>query len=291
MLDDFQRSLHSLLTGEKIAYYADFGSIRDFAKADGAGFVLTGGVSKYRHQPWGNDASDIPADRFVAYAQSHDTVANRPHGQRLGRMTSFEGLKLAAAAVILSPSIPFLFMGEEYDDPAPFYFFTSYLDRGLAVAVRQGRLREMASMGWNYFAPDPQATKTYAASRLTPSLADSGHHAVLRDFYRELLRLRRRLPAIRQPARDAGQMTVLDAEQTLVFSRRTSDSEICTVYNFGAAPLSIALPPPAAGSWSLVLDSAAPRWQGPSADLVDPSGQISPHPQSCLLFASGRGVG
>jgi len=38
-----------------------------------------------------------------------------------------------------APGLPLLFMGEEYGETAPFQYFTSFLDRNLAEAVRRGR--------------------------------------------------------------------------------------------------------------------------------------------------------
>jgi maltooligosyltrehalose trehalohydrolase len=53
-------------------------------------------------------------------------------GERLLRLAGREAAKLAAGVVILSPYLPLLFMGEEYGEDAPFLYFTSYEDSGLA---------------------------------------------------------------------------------------------------------------------------------------------------------------
>jgi maltooligosyltrehalose trehalohydrolase len=44
-------------------------------------------------------------------------------GERLSQLIAFEGLKLAAAVVLLFPFIPLLFMGEAYGETAPFPYF------------------------------------------------------------------------------------------------------------------------------------------------------------------------
>lgn len=288
LLDDFQHSLQALLTGEQPAYYGDFGRLSDFAKAYQSGFVLTGQHSKYRGCRWGADSADIPADRFVAFAGNHDTVGNRPRAERLGRLVDFESLKLAAAATILSPSVPFLFMGEEYDDPAPFYFFTSHIDPKLAAAVRAGREREFAEHGWPPGAVDPQSPETFAASRLNHSLAASGRHAVLWRFYRELLRLRRETPAIRQPVREQGRVMVLDDEQVLIAQRQAAGETLFICWNFGETPLDLSPQVPGGVEWRILLDSAEPRW----CDSDDARRSPSPRPalfvampKSCLLLA------
>ncbi len=49
------------------------------------------------------------------------------------------------AAVLLSPFVPLLFMGEEYGETAPFPYFTSHADPELVEAVRRGRAQEFAA--------------------------------------------------------------------------------------------------------------------------------------------------
>src|SRR2546429_5909477 len=53
--------------------------------------------------------------------------------------SAFEVVKLAASLMFVTPSIPLLFMGEEYGETARFQFFSSFLDKNLAEAVRKGR--------------------------------------------------------------------------------------------------------------------------------------------------------
>ena len=287
LLDDFQHSLQALLTGEQSAYYGDFGRLSDFAKAYQSGFVLTGQHSKYRGCRWGAGSADIPADRFVAFAGNHDTVGNRPRAERLGRLVDFGELKLAAAATILSPAIPFLFMGEEYDDPAPFYFFTSHLDPGLAAAVRAGRDREFLEHGWPTAGIDPQLPETFAASRLTRSLATSGRHAILWRFYQELIRLRRETPAIRQAAREHSRVTVLEDDRVLIAQRHADGKTVFICWNFGEAPLDLSPHLPGEGAWQILLDSSEPRWRDADYPAQPTLPRLAPFvamPKSCLLL-------
>lgn len=88
--------------------------------------------------------------------QSHDQVGNRKHGERLSARTDFEGQKLAAAAVLLAPYTPLLFMGEEYGEPAPFQYFVDFTDPGLVEAVRAGRKEEFRMAGGD----DPPTRRT-----------------------------------------------------------------------------------------------------------------------------------
>ena len=261
-IDDFGRATHALLTGERHGYYSDFGSVDDVAKALREGYIITGQYSRYRGRRHGTSAGPAPADRFLAFIQNHDEVGNRPGGERLGRLCDFEQLKLAAGLVLLSPYVPMLFMGEEYDEPAPFHYFVDHGDPALVAAVRAGRQREIPA-GRSAVLADPAAIETFLDSRLHFELRLVGHHAVLWRYYRRLLALRREQAAVRQTDRAAA--TVESApDRPLVAMRRTAPgSEICAVLNLGSDPA----PAPAGliphGAWRKAIDSAAHEWQGP----------------------------
>ena len=161
--DEFHHALHVLLTGERDGYYADFGTVADLAR------------------PFEDD------ERLVVYAQNHDQVGNRAHGDRLPPETRH----LAAACVLFAPQIPLLFMGDEYGETAPFQFFTDHDDPAAAVATREGRKQEFAKFdAFRGEVPDPQDPATFERSKLDPEAGDDE----LRAFYAELISLRRSLP-------------------------------------------------------------------------------------------------
>lgn len=83
----------------------------------------------------------------MVFSQNHDEVGNRLRGERLAALVAFEARKLAAATVLLWPSIPLLFMGEEYGETAPFHYFISHSDPALIQAVRNGRRSGLAAFG------------------------------------------------------------------------------------------------------------------------------------------------
>jgi len=108
--DDYHHVVHALLTGEQSGYYMDYNGVRQLSKALGDGFVYTGQYSPFRQSSHGDDTAGIPAERFVVFSQNHDQVGNRMLGERLSKLVSFDGLKLAAGVVRLSPFVPLLFM-------------------------------------------------------------------------------------------------------------------------------------------------------------------------------------
>ncbi len=259
--DDFHHALHTLLTGENIGYYEDFGRLQDLGKAFRQGFIYDGEYSPYRRRRHGNSSADIRADKFVVCSQNHDQVGNRMMGDRLSTLVSFSQLKLAAAMVLLSPHIPLLFMGEEYGEPAPFPYFIHHSDPELVEAVRHGRKEEFSSFRWKGEPPDPQAEETFQKSRLNFALRHQTPHRFLYDFYRDLIRLRRSLPALR-PA-DPADREVMDFEKEKVIYIRCwkERDEAILLANFSLLPQEVGLPLPA-GSWQKELDSEDERWGG-----------------------------
>ncbi len=213
----------------------------------------------------------------MVFAQNHDQVGNRRDGDRLSRLVSFEKLKLAAGVYLLSPFIPLLFMGEEYGETAPFPYFVSHSDPELVEAVRKGRREEFADFAWEGEMPDPQDESTFESARPNPALAGEGRHRVLRDLYRELLRLRRDIPALSNLSKEDMEVSSDDGKQLLLVRRWRGNSEAAMVFNFGGSPVSLVLPLPP-GRWCKQLDSGEPQWLGNgsvAAPHLEPTGTVN----------------
>jgi maltooligosyltrehalose trehalohydrolase len=289
--DDFHHTLRVLLTGDRDGYYQDFGQLAQLAKAFREGFVFSGEYSDYRRRRYGNSSRSAPAEQFVVFAQNHDQVGNRMHGERLSQLVSFEALKLAASAVLLSPFIPLLFMGEEYGETAPFQYFISHLDPQLVEAVRRGRREEFAAFDWQGEPPDPQDVATFRRCQLDHRLRHQGHHRVLLEFYRELLRLRKELPALACLSKERMEVSSFETEQVLCVHRWCHEpeaQEAVVVLHFGKEPTSLPLPIPV-GQWQKRLDSADERWHGPGGSVAvggdaEGYGSLVLAPEACVLF-------
>jgi len=266
--DDFHHALHSLLTGERSGYYQDFGHFGHLVKAFRDGYVYDGQYSAFRRRMHGHSSRDIPAYRFVVFSQNHDQVGNRMRGERLSSLVSFEALKLAAGAVILSPFVPLLFMGEEYGETAPFPYFVSHSDPGLVEAVRKGRKAEFASFGWRKEPPDPQDAGAFLSARLDHDLRLEGNHQVLFDFNKELLRMRREISPLTRMDKRAMEITALEKDEVLFLRRWSGAEEAALVLHFGQRPRTVTLPLPG-GEWSKELDSSDDRWGGPGSRVPD----------------------
>ncbi len=203
--DDLHHALHALLTGERQAYYVDFGTLDVLAHVLGHAFLHDGRWSGFRGRSHGRpvDRERTEGWRFVVSLQTHDQVGNRATGDRLTALAEPALLRIGAALLLTSPFTPMLFMGEEWGASTPWCYFTSFPDRELGAAVTEGRRREFAEHGWPLEdVPDPQDPATFAASRLDWDERGRTPHAETLDWYRRLIALRRDEPDLRDPRLD-----------------------------------------------------------------------------------------
>ena len=268
--DDFHHALRSVLTGEREGYYAAFGRLSQLADAYRRGFVYVGQHSVSFGRRHGAPTDGIGDDAFVVFAQNHDQVGNRMLGERLGASVDLESLKLAAAATVLSPFVPLLFMGEEWAASAPFQYFVSHTDEALIEAVRKGRREEFASFAWDGEAPDPQAVETFERSRLDWDEADRGEHAIVRGLYRRLIGLRSRL-GLGRGTRSGRRVECDDAQGTLVVRRAVECGEAVLVMNFAREGRLVGLESEV--SMESLLDTADAAWGGPGAGASPSEGE------------------
>jgi len=290
--DDFHHALRGVLIGEQSGYYVDYGAFGQLIKAYREGFVYSGQYSKHRRRRHGTSTRDIPAERFVVFAQNHDQVGNRMLGERLTQLVGFAELKLAAAAVLLSPFVPLLFMGEEYGETAPFQYFISHTDPELIEAVRRGRRQEFAAFRWQGEPPDPQDEATFLRSKLDHSLRREGRFRALWEFYQELIGLRKSLPPLALLSKEHCESVGFDTERVLFLRRWSEGGEVATLFNFNKSQVSLSLPIPA-GRWRKMLDSSEERWQGAgsmSAAEIESDGtaMVQLNPLAVVLWVTNK---
>jgi len=251
--EDFHHALHAALTGESQGYYADFGELAHLAKALEKGFVNDGAYSVFRRRRHGRPAPDICGHRFVGCLQNHDQVGNRAGGERTSHLLTPGQLKMGAALVLTSAFIPMLFQGEEWGAKTPFLYFTAHEDEELARAVFQGRLAEFADFGWqSQDIPDPQSLETFARSRLDWQEPDREGHAEILNWHRELIRLRRKHPALTSGRLELVQVDFREEDKWLVMHR----GSLCLACNFSPVQQTVPLDNPL-GSLEILLASHA----------------------------------
>lgn len=288
--DDFHHVLHTLLTGEQRGYYQDFSKVEQLAKVYKEGFVYTWHYSPSRKRFHGSDPSDRPGYQFVVCIQNHDQVGNRMLGERLTQLVSYEGLKLAAGALLLSPYIPMLFMGEEYGEESPFLYFVSHTDPDLVAAVRAGRKREFADFHAEVDVEvdycDPQSVDTFRKSTLKWEKRQEGKHKVLRELYQYLIQLRRTIPALKQLDKQNLAASAIEDSKLVFLHRWTNESQIYCLMNFCEREVFFKSTPPS-GNWHKILDSAETKWLGPGNSMPDrllPEQELVIQPLSFSLY-------
>jgi maltooligosyltrehalose trehalohydrolase len=210
--DDFHHALFTVLHKEPGGYYADFGKMEYVAKAMRDVFVYDDDYSQYRNRHHGRPAEGLSAHHFLCFLQNHDQVGNRAQGERVEQLIGMERAKTAAGIVLTAPSVPLLFMGEEFAASTPFLYFADHDEPEMAKLVSEGRKREFAAFGFaEKEVPDPEARETFEHAKLNWSEADEGKHMEMLNWYRALIRLRRNLPALNDG--DRGHLSVAFSEE------------------------------------------------------------------------------
>ena len=196
--DDSHHGYHVLATGESDGYYAAYADApaKHLARCLAEGFAYQGEVSPFSKEPRGEPSAHLAPACFVDFLQNHDQVGNRAHGERLASLAEPHKLKTLSSILLLAPSPPLLFMGEEWGCRQPFLYFCDFAGE-LGEAVRKGRRDEFARFA--AFAdprtrariPDPLAEQTFKRSVLRWKDARSTEGREWLAHYRELLELRK----------------------------------------------------------------------------------------------------
>jgi 1,4-alpha-glucan branching enzyme/maltooligosyltrehalose trehalohydrolase len=206
--DDIHHALHVLATGERDGYYMDYADdpVRHLGRCLAEGFAYQGEVSAYReHAARGETSVNLPPQAFISFLQSHDQAGNRAFGERITHIGQEAAIRAAVAVYLLAPSIPMLFMGEEFASKSPFQFFCDFGPE-LREAVTQGRRREFARFArfgdatMETAIPDPNAPQAFLISKIDWNSLKEEVHGGWLDYYRKLLKLRRDVIIPRLPA-------------------------------------------------------------------------------------------
>jgi maltooligosyltrehalose trehalohydrolase len=267
-LDDFHHAAYVLLDENGKTRYEDFGTLEQLAKAIKDGFVFSGEFVKFRKRKYGASSSGVAGDKFLAFQQNHDQIGNRVGGERLSVLVDFDRLLLAAGLTLLSPYVPMIFMGEEYGEEAPFFFFTSHSEPALIEAVREGRKKEFASFGGDAEPRDSQDERTFTDSMLHWELRSRDKHARILAWHKALLALRRDCAALRNFSKSSIQASVL-GDDAMVLHRQTDDGtqHLLCLFNLSGEKQAVTLPAPGHG-WNKILDSAVCKKSTDPRDIM-----------------------
>jgi maltooligosyltrehalose trehalohydrolase len=260
--DDYHHAWHVLLTGERHGYYKDY---RDpvplIIRSLTDGFSYQGEPSAHRQgRPRGEATSDLPPTAFVNFVQNHDQIGNHALGNRLAAQASPQALRAAHCLLLLAPSPPLLFMGEEWGATEPFPFFCDF--RGdLAEAVRRARRAEFAEAyaDPSIEIPDPLAKTTRDSAVLQWQILNNPQPQKHLDLIRALLRMRREKVSPLMPFVKGGEAKASYIDSLLQAYWPTANKTLQLVANLNDRPLAFAAPV----SWG------EPLWGGtPPAQLT-----------------------
>jgi len=221
--DDMHHALRVVFTGESDGYYADY--VQDpmlhLCRCLREGFAYQGEYSEYHASHRGEPSADLPPSAFVSFLQNHDQVGNRAFGERISQLADSKVLKAAIEILLLAPSPPLLFMGEEFAAEAPFLFFCDF-HGDLAASVTQGRRNEFArfsqfsSAEMRNSIPDPNLEQTFLKSKLDWNSLRAESHSKWLRLYRKLLALRRHMVVPRIGITRGSRCELPDAHSRLV---------------------------------------------------------------------------
>jgi maltooligosyltrehalose trehalohydrolase len=193
--DDFHHSAMVALTGRAEAYYSETcGKPQEFVSAAKYGYLFQGQFYYWQQQPRGTPSVGLPPATFVSFLQNHDQVANSVYGTRGHQLTSPGRWRAMSALLLLMPSTPMLFQGQEFSASAPFLYFADH-EPELAAAVRKGRgefLKQFPSIvdyQRKQVLDDPGDPHTFA--RCVLDVRERLTHAPAYALHKDLLALRR----------------------------------------------------------------------------------------------------
>lgn len=260
-IDEFHHALRISAGGERNGYYEDFNGLADLAEAYENAYVYSGQYSEHRKRKFGSNTNGLAGERFIVFAQNHDQIGNRMLGERISSLFSFEMQKLMAVAVMVSPFVPMLFMGEEWAENQPFQYFVNHSDPQLVEAVRKGRKKEFEAFHNGEEFPDPQAEQTFLQSKLNWKCLEKEYHQIMLKFYRDLIQLRKTNPVMKNTDREIIKASISDNGLMLVLDRAFGSHKLKCYLNFSDTNLGLPQHEPNE-VWELLLDSSSEAYGG-----------------------------
>ncbi len=279
--DDFHHSALVATTGRAEAYYSDYlGTAQELISAAKWGFLYQGQYYSWQKKNRGTPAFDLKPSSFITYTQNHDQIANGPDGRRLHQLTSIGRYKAITAFMLLIPSTPMLFQGQEYCATTPFLYFADQ-QGALADEVRKGRASFMDQFpGVRYWQSSfsmglPRDRATFERCKLDPS--ERSAHKAMTVFHADLLKLRREDPVFKAQRSDWLQGAVLSPEAFVVRFFGGTLGDRLLVVNLGRDLQLTHAPEPLLALdrnswWQMIWTSENPLYGGAAAPPVEECG-------------------
>jgi maltooligosyltrehalose trehalohydrolase len=279
--DDFHHSAVVALTGKNQAYYTDhLGKPQEFISALKYGYLFQGQRYEWQKKRRGRPGLDLEPCSFVNFIENHDQVANSAHGRRLWQLSSPGRYRAMTGLLLLAPSTPMLFQGQEFASSKPWVYFAHHKPE-LAKLVRKGRAEFLgqfpsiatAKVQQQLDIPDNRAS----FDKCKLDFTERDVHLDVYRMHRDLLALRRDDPVISCQRKNGLDGAVLSNEAFLLRYFDEEHSDRLIIVNFGRdlhlapAPEPL-LAPPEGKRWQTAWSSEDPAYGGtgtPELDTAD----------------------
>jgi maltooligosyltrehalose trehalohydrolase len=274
--DDFHHSAMVAATGKSDAYFTDYrGTAQEFVSAIKYGFLYQGQWYAWQKKRRGTPTFGTKPAAMVVFLQNHDQIANSARGLRLHQLTSAGVCRALTALILLAPSTPMLFQGQEFAASSPFLFFADH-HQELAEMVRRGRTEFLSQ--WRSLAlgevryDDPCSRATFEKCKLNWCERDT--HEEWLALHQDLIHLRKTDPVIcRQDRNHDGAVLGRDAFVVRFFSEDRLQDRLLIVnlgsdlyFNPSPEPL---LAPTENSIWTILWSSDSPKYGGNGTPSLD----------------------
>jgi maltooligosyltrehalose trehalohydrolase len=291
--DDFHHAAMVRLTGRREAYYSDYeGSPEEFIACAKWGYLFQGQRYLWQKNPRGTPAFDMAAERFINFLQNHDQLANSPTGLRVHEQTSRGRFRAMTALFLLMPQSPMLFQGQEFAASSPFLYFNDCQGTE-AKEVARGRAKFLSQFP-SYALPETQArlpepSDPEVFQRCKLDFGDRERHAQVYALHRDLIRLRREDPVLREHDATRIHGAAFGQDAFLLRFLAADGATRLLIVNFGrdlnrgsiSQPL---VAPPSGTRWNMLWSSEDPRYGGTGTPEIDtPQGWRIPGETAVLL--------
>jgi len=269
--EDWHHSAIVALSGRREAYFTDYlGTAHEFAAMARWNLLYQGQWYSWQKQPRGTDSRTHPHAAFTCFLENHDQVANTGSGRRLHQMVDPGKWRALSTLLLLGPSVPLLFQGQEEAVEQPFTYFADHKPP-LSDLVRRGRLEFLAQFPSLKSPeivdrlPSPDDERAFDACRLDWRPTAAGQEA--RHLYMDLLALRHTDPVLSAlGTSDVTVETSAPTSEIVLLRYAAGDRTLLLLINLGPGtrfamndPI-VALAAPR--QWQLVLSTEQPKYGG-----------------------------
>lgn len=277
--DDAHHTAVVALIGRREAYYRDYqGSPQELVSCARWGYLYQGQWYSWQKQRRGTPGLDLHPHAFVTYLENHDQVANSAFGRRLHQLSSPSQYRAVTAWMLLGPSTPMLFQGQEFGSSRPFHYFADHSGE-LKEQVGKGRVEFLAQFpslkdkGVVRGLHDPGDEETFTRSRL--DFDERVRNSAAYALHVDLLGLRRRDPVFSRAGRSRPEGAVLGPAAFLLRYIDEEHGDRLLVVNLGSdfdfsparEPL---MAPPFERTWRVAWSSEAPEYGGQGTPRMAP---------------------